>query len=330
MVSIIICCYNATLFIDRCFNSLLSQTYKHLEIILVDDGSTDRSYEIASSYKQCFEAQGMTFVLLKQNNQGAGYAAAHGLLHATGNYIMCFDIDDYLYPESIFKMRNFLAENPEFSVVRTNGYKTKEFNNFSTAQLFITEEAEKKNINIFKDLMLGRTNNWAGSYMVRASVLWKQYPTHKILASRYGQNLQILAIAAYKNKTGFIDEPLMQYINNPYSFTNKHQTFEESIKLYNEFESIRFDILNYLQINDNSLKQEIKELYYRIKMNICISFNKKKEFVRYYNNLKKNNSLSLEDKLNYAIVNKSSISKYFYLLIIKLNNWYAKRKIANK
>lgn len=107
MVSIIICCYNATSFIDRCFNSLLSQTYKHLEIILVDDGSTDRSYEIASSYKQHFEVQGMRLVLLKQNNQGAGYAAAHGLLHATGDYIICFDIDDYLYPESISKMRNF-------------------------------------------------------------------------------------------------------------------------------------------------------------------------------------------------------------------------------
>lgn len=325
MVSIIICCYNATSFIDRCFNSLLSQTYKHLEIILVDDGSTDRSYEIASSYKQHFEVQGMKLVLLKQNNQGAGYAAAHGLLHATGDYIICFDIDDYLYPESISKMRNFLVENPEFSVVRTNGYKTKEFNNLNTAQLFITEESEKKNTNIFRNLMLGTTNNWAGSYMVRASVLWTRYPTHKILASRYGQNLQILAVATYKNKTGFIDEPLMQYINNPYSFTNKHQTFEDSIKLYNEFEKIRFDILNYLQINDNSLKLKIKELYYRIKMNICISFNKKKEFFQYYNKLKEIHGLSFEDKLNYAIINKDLISKYFYLLIIKLNNWLHKK-----
>lgn len=318
MVSIIICCYNATSFIDRCFNSLLSQTYKHLEIILVDDGSTDRSYEIASSYKQHFEVQGMRLVLLKQNNQGAGYAAAHGLLHATGNYIVCFDIDDYLYPESISKMRNFLVENPEFSVVRTNGYKTKEFNNLNTAQLFITEESEKKSTNIFRNLMLGTTNNWAGSYMIRASVLWTRYPTHKILASRYGQNLQILAVATYKNKTGFIDEPLMQYINNPYSFTNKHQAFEDSIKLYNEFEKIRFDILNYLQINDNSLKLKIKELYYRIKMNICISFNKKEEFFQYYNELKRIHSLSLEDRLNYAIINKNTIHKYFYLLIIKM------------
>lgn len=325
MVSIIICCYNATSFIDRCFNSLLSQTYKHLEIILVDDGSTDRSYEIASSYKQHFEVQGMRLVLLKQNNQGAGYAAAHGLLHATGDYIICFDIDDYLYPESISKMRNFLVENSEFSVVRTNGYKTKEFNNFNTAQLFITEESEKKNTNIFRNLMLGITNNWAGSYMVRASVLWTRYPTHKILASRYGQNLQILAVATYKNKTGFIDEPLMQYINNPYSFTNKHQTFEDSIKLYNEFEKIRFDILNYLQINDNSLKLKIKELYYRIKMNICISFNKKKEFFQYYNELKKIHSLSLEDRLNYAIINKNTIHKYFYLLIIKMKKLLIKK-----
>lgn len=325
MVSIIICCYNATPFIDRCFNSLLSQTYKHLEIILVDDGSTDRSYEIASSYKQHFEVQGMRLVLLKQNNQGAGYAAAHGLLHATGDYIICFDIDDYLYPESISKMRNFLVENSEFSVVRTNGYKTKEFNNLNTAQLFITEESEKKNTNIFRNLMLGTTNNWAGSYMVRASVLWTRYPTHKILASRYGQNLQILAVATYKNKTGFIDEPLMQYINNPYSFTNKHQTFEDSIKLYNEFEKIRFDILNYLQINDNSLKLKIKELYYRIKMNICISFNKKKEFFQYYNELKKIHSLSLEDRLNYAIINKNTIHKYFYLLIIKMKKLLIKK-----
>ena len=191
VVSVIVCCYNGEAFVERCFSCLLNQTYKDIEVIFVDDGSTDNSYMIASSFRDEITNKGMRLILLKQSNQGAGYAAAYGLLHATGDYIMCFDVDDYLYPESICKMREFLGHNLDYAVVRTNGYRVKKFNDLSDAKLFVTDESEKKNIDIFSDLMLGKTNNWAGSYMVRASALWKWYPEHKMLTSRYGQNLQI-------------------------------------------------------------------------------------------------------------------------------------------
>lgn len=318
MVSVIICCYNAAKFIDRCFNSLLLQTYKKLEIILIDDGSTDDSYMLASSYKDKMTNQGMKLVLLRQLNQGAGYAAAYGLLHATGDYIMCFDSDDYLYPEAIYRMREFLEQNFDYAVVRTNGYRVKKFNDLSDAKLFVTDESEKKNVDIFPDLMLGKTNNWAGSYMVRASALWKWYPEHKMLTSRYGQNLQILAVSAYKAKAGFIDEPLMQYIDNPDSFTNTNKTFDRLIELYLEFEKIRFDILDFLQVNDIDLRKKIEEVYYRIKMNVCVSFKEKKEFDKYYRCIKNINGLSLQDRLSYAIMNDNIIYKCYCLLMIKL------------
>ncbi len=318
MVSVVVCCYNAAKFIDRCFGSLLLQTYKDLEIIFIDDGSTDNSYMLASSYKDKMTNKGMKLVLLRQTNQGAGYAAAYGLLHATGDYIMCFDVDDYLYPESICKMREFLGHNLDYAVVRTNGYRVKEFDDLSDARLFVVDELEKKNIDIFSGLMLGKTNNWAGSYMVRASALWKWYPEHKMLASRYGQNLQILAVAAYETKAGFIDEPLMQYIDNPDSFTNSSKTFDRLIELYSEFEKIRFDILDFLQVTDIGLRKKIKEVYYRIKMNICVSFNEKKEYDKYYQCIKNMKSLSLQDRLFYAIMNHNIIYKYYCLLMIKL------------
>lgn len=320
MVSVVVCCYNAAKFIDRCFGSLLLQTYKDLEIIFIDDGSTDNSYMLASSYKDKMTNKGMKLVLLRQTNQGAGYAAAYGLLHATGDYIMCFDVDDYLYPESICKMREFLGHNLDYAVVRTNGYRVKEFDDLSDAKLFVVDESEKKNIDIFSDLMLGKTNNWAGSYMVRASVLWKWYPEHKMLASRYGQNLQILAVAAYETKAGFIDEPLMQYIDNPDSFTNSSKTFDRHIELYSEFEKIRFDILDFLQVNDIGFRKKIKEVYYRIKMNTCVSFKEKKEFYKYYQSIKRVDGLSLEDKLAASIMKGHSLCRYYYSVVIRLRN----------
>ena len=59
MVSIIVPCYNGEKFIKRCFNSILNQSYKQIEVILVNDPSTDKSEEIIFEYKSSFLEQGM-------------------------------------------------------------------------------------------------------------------------------------------------------------------------------------------------------------------------------------------------------------------------------
>lgn len=91
-ISIIIPVYNAAPFLSQCLDSLLHQTYKNLEILCVDDGSTDRSREILKQY----EASDHRIKLFFQENLGASMARNLALRQATGDYLMFVDSDDWL------------------------------------------------------------------------------------------------------------------------------------------------------------------------------------------------------------------------------------------
>lgn len=95
LVSVIIPVYQAEEYIERCINSILNQTYKNLDIIFVNDGSTDRSVEIITEYAQKDER----VRLLHQENKGAGAARNKGIEAAKGKYIGFVDSDDWIEPD---------------------------------------------------------------------------------------------------------------------------------------------------------------------------------------------------------------------------------------
>jgi glycosyltransferase involved in cell wall biosynthesis len=95
LVSIIIPCHNAAPWLAQTLESALTQTWPEKEIFLIDDGSTDRSLEIARS----FEARGVR--VLRQSNRGAAAARNAGLAVARGDYLQFLDADDLLTPDKI-------------------------------------------------------------------------------------------------------------------------------------------------------------------------------------------------------------------------------------
>ena len=92
LISIIVPVYNVERFIDRCIQSIINQTYKNLEIILIDDGSTDSSLAICQKYRNSDKR----IKIIKKTNGGVSSARNIGLLHANGQYINFVDSDDYL------------------------------------------------------------------------------------------------------------------------------------------------------------------------------------------------------------------------------------------
>lgn len=95
MISVIISAYNASEYIARTIESVLKQTYADLEIIVVNDGSTDNTLEMA----QGFESKGVT--VLSQENKGQDAALNFGFKHSKGEYIKFMDSDDLLNPQAI-------------------------------------------------------------------------------------------------------------------------------------------------------------------------------------------------------------------------------------
>jgi len=92
LISVIVPVYNVEIFFDKCMTSIVNQTYKNLEIILVDDGSTDKSGKKCDEWKEKDER----IKVIHKENGGASSARNVGLEDVTGNWISFIDSDDYI------------------------------------------------------------------------------------------------------------------------------------------------------------------------------------------------------------------------------------------
>ena len=90
LISVIIPVYNVEKYLHRCLDSVIEQTYKNLEVILIDDGSTDHSGEICDDYA----AKDVRIHVIHQENQGVSAARNKGLDNVKGEYITFVDSDD--------------------------------------------------------------------------------------------------------------------------------------------------------------------------------------------------------------------------------------------
>lgn len=133
-ISVIIPVYNTEKYLDKCLSSTVNQTFKDIEIIIVDDGSTDNSYEICKKYANIDNR----IVLIRQSNQGQGFARNKALLKSNGEYIFFLDSDDYLeldafellYNEAINKNSDLVMLGWEKKDEQTNSilYKCPQIN----------------------------------------------------------------------------------------------------------------------------------------------------------------------------------------------------------
>lgn len=111
-VSVILPIYNEEKYLAQCLDSICGQTLKEIEIICVDDGSTDSSPQILETYAQ----KDSRIQLIRQKNRFAGAARNKGMEHASGKYLSFLDADDYYAPEMLEKMEQE-AEKSQADIV---------------------------------------------------------------------------------------------------------------------------------------------------------------------------------------------------------------------
>lgn len=115
LVSIIIPIYNSEKFLHKCLDSVILQTYSNIEIILVNDGSTDMSPKICQSYVE----QDSRITIIDEENNGLPMAVTKGVEFATGEYICFVDSDDYIAEDMIEKMLS-VAKSHNADIVQCN------------------------------------------------------------------------------------------------------------------------------------------------------------------------------------------------------------------
>ncbi|WP_066162160.1 glycosyltransferase family 2 protein [Aliarcobacter skirrowii] len=101
-ISVIIPIYNTEKYLDKCLNSCINQTFKDIEIILINDGSTDNSFEICKKYLKIDSR----IRLFNQENRGQGFSRNFGIIHSKSDFIFFLDSDDFIEPDTIEQLYN--------------------------------------------------------------------------------------------------------------------------------------------------------------------------------------------------------------------------------
>ena len=140
VICVIVPVYNVEQYLDQCINSILEQTYKNLEIILVDDGSTDKSGIMCDQYAKIDNR----IKVIHKNNGGLSDARNAGMKVATGDYIAFVDSDDFISTD-MYKVLAELIEQNDADIAIANWcgfYNGKEVSKERTGKILIFEEME--------------------------------------------------------------------------------------------------------------------------------------------------------------------------------------------
>lgn len=246
LVSIIVPVYNVENYVSQCLDSLLNQTYSNLEIICVDDGSTDSSFDILISYAK----KDNRIKIFQQTNQGQSFARNDGLSHVTGDYVTFIDSDDWIEQNYIERLL-FLALDNKYDAVMCSyirEYKNKSLKShiFDTSYFELKgEEVQRKLVRRFFGPIDKELKNPA-NYDAPISACMQLFKTEIALSSRFADIREIgsfedglYQICIYQKCFSFcyIDEHLYHYRKfNSNSTTTKYRErlFEQWNNLYDK------------------------------------------------------------------------------------------------
>lgn len=208
LLSVIVPIYNCELYLEECIESICNQTYKNLEIILVDDGSTDNSPKICDEYAK----KDNRIRVIHQPNSGVSTSRNTALDMSTGSYVVFMDADDTILPEA-FELAVEIVEKHNLDFVRFFAYRSGNGGN-GTGKVTLSLEDEYQE-RIKKCIV----NEWAfGWGRVYKKELWEniRFPDGRI----FEDSVVALYITEKAKRCGTIDKELYYYRNNPSGICN--------------------------------------------------------------------------------------------------------------
>lgn len=277
-VSIVTPVFNGEAYLPQMLDSVLAQTYQHVEMILVDDGSTDETLRTAERYRRKFAARGYDYRLIQASHKNASAAINRGLPYVRGEFLIWPDSDDVLEPESIEKRVRFLQENPQYNCVRSLPYY------FDAETGVSMERGERQgdlsNEALFWDILEARTYVSCGCYMLCSQCFFDIYKDRRIPEYDVGQNFQMLLPFMYDHQCPTIREKLYGVRVRRDSHSRKILTEAEEEKRYAGFEGLVDDIAAICGINDQPSKDRIMLWKLGRRCNLSLKYGRKKRTMK--------------------------------------------------
>lgn len=207
-VSVIVPIYNVEKYIGKCLDSLVSQTLRDIEVILVNDGSTDNSEKIIEEYKRKY--YNFNMIYLKKENGGLSDARNYGMKRATGDYIAFLDSDDFADPTLYEKMYNKAVEEGADYVECD----------------FYWAYPKRKGYRLKSDIGV-RYRNKKEMFINARVVAWNKLIKREFIEYEFPKGLKYEDMEFfYKHlpnikKFAFVEEPLVYYVQRKESLANK-------------------------------------------------------------------------------------------------------------
>ncbi|MBR4720543.1 MAG: glycosyltransferase family 2 protein [Clostridia bacterium] len=216
LVSIVVPVYNTEKYLKKCLDSILKQTYKNIEVICVNDGSTDNSAQILEEYKN----QDKRLRVLTQENSGGVIARKTGVLNANGDYVIIEDSDDWLDSDLVESCVNVIKTEPDADIVKFGYYQEPSHKGFNLCNILEKTKYEGDEIkDIIRLLIYSQKCNHLWNEMVKKELFdfsseIFDYIVHK------GEDLQInLQLYTSAKKVVLIDKNMYHYLKNPNGIT---------------------------------------------------------------------------------------------------------------
>lgn len=302
-ISLIIPVYNVEKYLRECIDSVVNQNYDKLEIIIINDGSTDNSEEIIQEYLKKYQ----NIKYIKQENKGLSEARNVGIKYATGKYMMFLDSDDYLEIGCIKKICQKIKEKDSDIIIY--GYKNiyEDLENIKGNKIVYKNIDENKIYNgkyVSEKILLNEIGGFACNKIFKKEYLEK----NKLIfePNRYIEDFYPVFKQIYNcGKIVFINEAFYNYRQRATSITNN-----KNEKLLNDYIYSIEQILYYIKKNNINYNKSILDTF---KMN---SFNAILDM--FYNSYKDN-------KLYKTFYNKG-YNKYEPTFKELTNNKYLEKK----
>jgi len=271
--------YNSAKYLPRLFQSIINQNYFNIEIVLVDDGSTDDTASVVNRWRDSFSHVGVSIQYIYQSNQGPGAAVNTALKHINGEYTVWIDTDDAFAPSSIESRLKIFAANPDIDYIRSG---VQMFDD-STLEVLSDYTPKGDAADIFSDLISHRQAVLAPSWMVRTAALDQFLPNRRsIYPSRHGQNWQLTLPLTY-NGRGFIDPHVVAMIAvREGSHSRTAQGNKSEIARIDGLEDIMSTVLTELNITDSDTLRATVIAFAHMRFEIALKYRDCAEARRQY------------------------------------------------
>ena len=210
LLSVIVPVYNTAPWLRKCLDSICNQTYRNLEIICVNDGSTDNSAEILAEYA----AKDARVRVITQENAGVSVARNRALAVAQGVYVTGVDSDDYLVPHAYETLLPYLAERPDMLCFGVQGVDEEGKDCSNDYMKVPCEGLHEPSVEL-----LGRTNGFMWNKLFRMELL-RQHKVFFPEGMRYEDSMFVNVAAMQSERICYVSEPLYCYLQTAGSFTN--------------------------------------------------------------------------------------------------------------